>query len=692
MAKQKHKKGWTPVLKPFELFPFTNPKAPYIVLGLLAFVFYINTIYNEFALDDGIVIHKNEYVMEGISGIDSIMSRDAYHSFYKQMNAKAQLAGGRYRPLSIVSFAIEQEFIGSYKDGKLPPANCWDKNGDGKGDPNEDINGDELYNDNDCLTEGCMLRHFNNVLFYVLCVLLIYAMMRNHLFPQYPDMAFVAALLFCTHPIHTEVIANMKSRDEIFSMIFIALTFINVFKYAETRQTKYILWSTFNFFLSLLSKEYAITLIGVIPATLYLFDKDFKLKNYYSLMFGLGVAFVVYFMIRFSIVALKKPVPDTELLNNPYLLAKGTQVIGTKIYVWLKYLMLLFWPAVLSSDYSYNSIPYRDIASWDTLLSLAIYITLAVLTLRLFKKKHPAAWGLIFYFANFLMICNLLFDIGATMGERLIFHSSLGWAVCIAWLFTEEGRKYFSSVNTHKVVLWGVLIVITGLFGWRTITRNKDWKNDITLFTKDVNTMPNSVLCLGNAGARWIDLSERPANKEHEKEYLDKAIGYLNHALELHPKYVNGYLNLGLAYFKLRDYNKAEEIWGKAYQLYPSNPYLGTYYRVLSNVYVQQGYADPNAKNIANAAYWFERASRIFPQDPEIWYNLGGAAFSLGDFPKAKMAFEKCLQLNPNHAQAKNGLANIPAGVQAAVPGTGPVLFPAAAAAPAKQAPAQPAK
>lgn len=666
MAKQKNKKGFTIEMKPFELFPFTNPKIPYIILALIGFIFYINTIYNEFALDDGIVIHKNEYVMEGVSGIDSIMSRDAYHSFYKQMNAKAQLAGGRYRPLSIVSFAIEQEFIGSYKDGKLPPANCWDKNADGKTDVSEDINGDGLWNDNDCLTEGCMLRHFNNVLFYVLCVLLIYFLFRNHMFPQYPDMAFLAALFFCIHPIHTEVVANMKSRDEIFSMIFIALTFITVFKYAETRQTKYIVWSAINYFLSLLSKEYAITLIVGIPVTLVLFDKDFKLKNYYNLMLGLGAAFVLYFMIRFSIVAIKKPVPDTELLNNPFLLAKGTQVIGTKIYVWLKYLMLLFYPAVLSSDYSYNSIPYRDIASWETLLSLAIYITLAVFTYKLYKKRHPAAWGLLFFFANFLMICNLLFDIGATMGERLIFHSSLGWAVCIAWLFTEEGKKYFASVKTHKMVLWASVTIITVLFGWRTITRNLDWKNDITLFTHDVNTMPNSVLCLGNAGARWIDLSERPANKKHEKEYLDKAIGYLNHALEMHPKYVNGYLNLGLAYFKLRDYNKCEEIWGKAYQLYPSNPFLGMYYRVLSNVYIQQAFADAKANNLQNAAYWFEKASRIYPQDPEIWYNLGGAAFSLHDYAKAKMAFEKCLQLNPNHQQAKIGLANCPAVTAAA--------------------------
>ena len=673
MAKQTQTKTDIPVLKPFELFPFSNPKIPYIILALVGFIFYINTIYNEFALDDGIVIHKNEYVMEGMSGIDSIMKRDAYHSFYKQMNAKAQLAGGRYRPLSIVSFAVEQEFIGKYADGKLPPAECWDDNGNHKGDPEEDINADGLWNDNDCLTKGCMMRHFNNVLFYVLSVLLIYLLFRNHMFPNYPDMAFLAAFLFCIHPIHTEVVANMKSRDEIFSMIFIALTFINVFKFSETRQTKYIWWTAVNFFLALLSKEYALMLVFVIPATIYLFDKDFSLKKHGKLLLFVGATFVIYMMIRFSIVASKKMVPDTEILNNPYLLAKKDQIIGTKIFVWLKYLILLFFPVVLSSDYSYNSIPYRHLTSPETLLSLAIYIALAILTVKLFRKKHPAAWGMIFFFSNFLMICNLLFDIGATMGERLIFHSSLGWAVCIAWLVTEEGRKYFTNIKIHRAIVIGGLLILTFLCGWRTITRNAVWKNDITLFTHDVDIMPNSVLCLGNAGARWIDLSERPENKAHEKEYLNKAIGYLNHALELHPKYVNGYLNLGLAYFKMPDYNKAEEIWGKAYQLYPSNPYLGMYYRVLSNVYINQAFADAKGGRTNYSAYWFERASRIYPQDPEIWYNLGGAAFSMGNYPKAKMAFEKCLQLKPDHANAKNGLTNIPQGVVSEQPQAGPV-------------------
>src|ERR1700752_2587899 len=118
MAKQKTNSDlFVPTIKPYTLFPFNKPIVPYIILGLIGFIFSINTIYNELALDDGFVIYKNEYVMEGMGGIDSIMKRDAYHSFYKQMNAKAQLAGARYSHLSFGSFAIEQEFIGKYENG-----------------------------------------------------------------------------------------------------------------------------------------------------------------------------------------------------------------------------------------------------------------------------------------------------------------------------------------------------------------------------------------------------------------------------------------------------------------------------------------------------------------------------------------------------------------------------------------------
>jgi tetratricopeptide (TPR) repeat protein len=720
------------LLPGFSLFPFKENKHAYLVLAVVGFILYINTIYNEFALDDGIIIHKNEFVMKGSSGIKDILTHDAYYSFYRQMNAEDQLAGGRYRPLSVVSFAIEQSFIKTYKDGKTN-SGSWDVNKNGKQDPDEDLNGDGLFNENDALVKGCGLRHFNNMLFYVLSILLLFGFLRNYIFTTNPDLAFLSALLFCIHPIHTEVVANMKSRDEIFSFIFIILTFIYVFKSFKESKLSNIVLTGIMYFLALLSKEYALTLLALIPISIYIFKlnssaeelavertasewimhhlkkymrflvmgvafmiaavvmylfekngkegfkivpwffiiaiiagfyKDFKEKNFTAVMGAMFIAFLLYLSMRFDATVLKPKAAEVaeEVLNDPYLFIKNSpmDIYATKIFVLLKYITLLFYPFSLSSDYSYNTIEYRTFASWDTLLSMAVHIALIVLTIVLFMRRHPLSFALIFYFANLFMIGNIVFDIGATMGERLIFHSSLGFAICIAWLLVEGLKKANINFSVQKNVVMGFSCMLIILFGYKTIARNAEWKNDITLFTTDVNTVPNSVLCLGNAGARWIDLSERPENKAQEKEYLAKAIGYLNHALELHPKYVNGYLNLGLAYLKLQNYDKAEEIWGKAKVLYPNNPFLTMYYQYLASAYMQQSSELGKIGKLPEAIEKMKKAALLVPNDPEIWYNLGGAAFTMKDYANARIYFEKCLSLNPNHQQAKLGYENLP--------------------------------
>src|ERR1035437_4264305 len=123
MAKQKPKQKPSPKQEPQialpvnSLFSFSDFRTQAILIAVIGFVFYFNSFFNEFALDDGIVIIKNEYVQQGLKGIPKILSKDAYDSFYRQMNAKDQLSGGRYRPLSIVTFAIEQEFIAAPPDG-----------------------------------------------------------------------------------------------------------------------------------------------------------------------------------------------------------------------------------------------------------------------------------------------------------------------------------------------------------------------------------------------------------------------------------------------------------------------------------------------------------------------------------------------------------------------------------------------
>src|SRR6202008_3074403 len=100
-----------------------------------------------------------------------------------------------------------------------------------------------------------------------------------------------------------------------------------------------------------------------------------------------------------------------------------------------------------------------------------------------------------------LLIGNVLMDIGATMGERLIFHSSIGFCIAAAWVILKGFEKLSSlSVSLRTVGFWAILLTISIFFGCKTWERNWDWKNDVTLFLKDVTHKPHSVLVLGNAG------------------------------------------------------------------------------------------------------------------------------------------------------------------------------------------------
>jgi hypothetical protein len=102
-----------PVEKP-ALFSFSH-KTKYIILCCICFLFYANSIPNNYALDDSITIQQNAYVKMGFSGIPKILTSDALASFFTQRGdtaTKQEASGGRYRPLSEVVFAIEQQLFG----------------------------------------------------------------------------------------------------------------------------------------------------------------------------------------------------------------------------------------------------------------------------------------------------------------------------------------------------------------------------------------------------------------------------------------------------------------------------------------------------------------------------------------------------------------------------------------------------
>ncbi len=628
MARQKTKKEMPELsLEKSGALNIYSFKIQAIILVFIGFVFYANSFSNEYALDDGIVIQNNDYVQQGFRGIPKILSTDAYESFYRQMGAKQQLEGGRFRPLSVVTFAIEQQFFGSNE--KTKP-----------------------------LDDAATLRHIMSVLYYLLSIVFLFFLLRNYIFKENHLAAFIACLVFLIHPMHTEVVANVKSRDEILSFLFIVITFISVFKYRENNKKSDLLLGLLFYFLALLSKEYAITLLILIPMLLYIVLKETFVKAALTTLPFVAIA-LVYLLIRYKIVGAGASFENPDVLNNPYLYASKPEKLATKIDVLLRYLKLLFYPSPLSSDYSYNTIPFANFSSGSVWASVVIHVSLFATAIILFFKRNILSFAITFYLLHLFLISNLIFNVGATMGERMVYHSSFGFAIAIA-VFVAWFLQKISSEQIRKAIAVSLGCIVVIWCGAKTISRNAEWKNDQTLFIADAKTVPNSALVNGNAGKAYIDLSEKPENKAQEVELIKKGMYHLSRSVTIHNKYVNGYLNLGVGYFKLKEYDKAKANWDKAREIYPSNPFIKRNLELLGSTYFNEGMT-LGAKDIPAAIVWLEKAVSVDSTNVEYWYNLGGACFTNKDFGKARIAWTKTLTLKPDHAQAQQGVSALPA-------------------------------
>ena len=84
-----------------------------VVLLVLPFVLYWQTLDYAYVLDDKLVLSENAFVKQGVAGIPDLLTKGAFDG-YQYYNAEENpLTGGRYRPLSLVSFAMEYELFAS---------------------------------------------------------------------------------------------------------------------------------------------------------------------------------------------------------------------------------------------------------------------------------------------------------------------------------------------------------------------------------------------------------------------------------------------------------------------------------------------------------------------------------------------------------------------------------------------------
>ena len=118
--------------------------------------------------------------------------------------------------------------------------------------------------------------HLFTVLFYLTNVLLLFKVLLLLFKERIPKqsqnlLAAIITLLFIAHPIHTEVVANIKGSDEILSFTGVLASLYFLLKYIDYRNWVHLIIAMGCYFFALLSKETAITFLAIIPVTIYFF-------------------------------------------------------------------------------------------------------------------------------------------------------------------------------------------------------------------------------------------------------------------------------------------------------------------------------------------------------------------------------------------------------------------------------------
>ena len=579
----------------------TNRLQLAILIGL-ALLLNLKTLFNDYSLDDIVVLVEHKYVQKGIAGIPEILTTDLMQGYSSVENLLEQK---RYRPFSLVVNAVEYQFFGA----------------------------------------NPFVSHLVNLILFAILIFLLFKLLRDDLFKSgHPLLAFLACLFFVVHPIHTEVIASVKSRDELITFLFLILTLINLLHWDEYGRSKNLIVGCVAFFLSLLTRESAVTFVAVLPAVLIYFRGQ-KTGTALKKSIPLLIVFVLYMVVRYSVIGLSKPVV-TDVLNAPYLLASAEQAFATKVFVLLKYIWLLVFPYPLSSDYSYNQIPYIGIASFKFVLASVVLIALAIIGVRGYQKKSVLSFSILYFFVTISLIANFIVDIGTPLSERLLFQASLAYCIILANLFLQL------SESARKWMIYPLLVVIV-LYSTQTILRNADWKNNETLFFADVKSAPNSARTTLYALELYRAKAQAEQDPALRKKYFSQAIEYGKHSLEIYPDFSITMLNLGFAYFYQGELDSTAYYWKRGYELNKSDTEAVKCIQVVSDIYYKKGNGASDHGDIRSAIDLYKKSVDVFPEAVEAWYNLGGCYYYIGDTIAGNAAWSRVKALDPSHEFSK---------------------------------------
>lgn len=558
-------------------------KSQVILVACVSFGVYFNGLFNGFVFDDMHQVLRNPWI-KNLSRIPEIFATDVWHF--------AGWASNYYRPLMHVSYMVSYYIFG---------LKAWGF-------------------------------HLVNLLYHCGVTVLVF-LVASHLVRRFRDSPstshlsppLIAALLFATHPIHTEVVTPIMGIPDLSFTFFYLLSFYVYIRGGEGFERGHIL-SVGSFFIATLCKEPALTLPLILLAYDYAFgrlsDSVFGCTKRYAPYLGVVG---VYFVLRHF--ALGGFVPSKQEIG-----LSVYQYIINMFYLFALYLKKLIIPMNLNFLYTFQ--PVRSIFQMETALSLIVGIAFVFLMCVTAKKSKVIFFALLLIALPLLpalYLPALAQNLDNAFAERYLYLPSFGFVLLLAFLLART--KALKSPRP-QIIMSIILLILTAFYSVGTACRNSIWKDNFSLWEDTAKKSPESGMA-----------RQYLAYALQERGKVDEAIEHYHAALCLGENKVPVQqfvrYNLGVAYGMKGETDKAIEEYGIALKLNPKHA------KAHNNLAV----ALMNKGQIDQAIEHYRSAITIDPDFAEAHSNLGVAYAKDGLLDKAIDQFQIAVDLAPWNAK-----------------------------------------
>jgi len=562
-----------------------------LLLSLFIIAAYAPTFSGKFILDDKPLVKDNLSLRE--------FSRPAFYLSHEDGVSDESLPGyhtGYYRPLVNLFYTIDYKIWGMKPSG---------------------------------------FRATNLVLHLLTCIIL-YQFLRKILGNSF--IPFLVTLLFGLHPVNTESVAWITSRNNILVTLFSLISFYYYLKEKSERRVWAGVLSYISFVAALLCKEFGVMLLPIF----FLYNRLMANNNTICKdeIFGY-IPFILiiffYFILRANVIgSVLTPISTPNLFRNLYFVP----------------FLIVYNLKLICIPYSLHSFIVQYPDSYLSWKAFAGFICLGLLVFFLWRERKSNI--LLFSFVAFLValfpVCNILHTSAVTkISMRWLYFPMIFLSFSCVWYFKK-------LIKIHRLVVISGLSAIIIYFGTYSYLLNQHlWHDEKSFFAQEILHFNNTLYVGGFAESLFNEGNVREAERYFQiaiNDYPHEAKNYINYAALLidtgRPDAALMYLNkvkslpmasnergqwlnnLGMAYFQLKKQDKAEMSFKKAVIFSPHE----------SQFWANLGSAYGSAGDYENSVFFLQKGLNIHPDSIQLRKNLAITYINMEDFKNAIVTLE----------------------------------------------------